>query len=504
MEFSEYVVDSRDLGPSDQDIADELNPLRGVIINGKRIPIGKGRWNPRDDHRGGTLQLSVYEHGQEFLNGQLNSIEIFLMDPLRNGHMAKAKLIVDSLAPDFVGDYKKGTQCEMVDMRSFRCEVSQSDIKRAVLAPERTWPAEDYSVKVTTEETEGRNRYWLYFLFKKDVPEESIAGIMTVDLFDNTNFDRDIKQFFFKPATTTAELIKATAFNGSVLEVEFSKDVGSIESVLVDGVARSFDLKFVDNAIDPLLPPNVVVHFTDPLPDGIHDVELKGLTRVRNRLVRTEVVKLNGLDNRVQSILQSSITQEPDLKRTTDLRFEVTRPFSGAVSAFVRRSWLDDGVTAEFRDFTLTAEGRTPRGTYAIRLHKNTAAELSVNAFQQHIILQLPNQPSMTPVPIGWPTREPMLRVREPGRPSEFRVSTFADVDLDSLELEIVDRDQVITISRSWISSYENGPNDFGLSVALPDVRLKPGLHTLRVKAARTVNFGISLSKPYELYMTIN
>jgi hypothetical protein len=507
LEFSEYVIDKGDFDASNNISFLHINPAPWLKINGKVLIGTEGQWLPRDDHLGGTLRISSYFHGNKFLNDSENTLEMQLSDASGNSQWAKGSLLVDSAAPSLTGDFSQSTQCEMTGMKSFRCGISEADVKAAVLAPEGMWPADAYTFKVTTEDHDGAKQHWLNFAFKQDIPERPIVEIMTVDFLGNTSLDRDLHSFFFKPSTTPAELMKATAFSSSMIELEFTKDVGAIDKVLIDGVEMPFAMTFVDNALDPSAPSCAVIHFKNSVPAGIHSVELIGIRRARNSFVRTERAELKDLDNRIPSILQSSITQEPDLKRTQDFRFELTQAFAGDLSAFVHLAGSDHTINkTPFTDFTLTPEGMTPRGTYSFRLHKETAVGLQPNSFDQGIMLQLPGQPLTKPISVGWSTREPALRIKEIGRADGFEVFTHTAVDLDSLDLEITNESERIAIHRSWISPYEKSSEDFGFSVKLPEsIRLKKGFHTykVRVKAARTKNFGIALSKAYELHLTV-
>ncbi|MDQ3233344.1 MAG: hypothetical protein M3Q07_16120 [Pseudobdellovibrionaceae bacterium] len=416
-------------------------------------------------------------------------------------------MVVDSEAPSVQGNPYANEQCEMSGVRGFRCRISEADVETAVLAPESAWPTSDYAVSTSSETANGNEQHWLNFKFQKDVPETPIDDILITDRIGNTNKDLLPNTISYDPTSARPGIVKATAFNNSILELEFSADVGSIEAVLVDGRPKEFEMTSVDNFQAKYKPANVVVHFSAPISDGNHKVEIKGASRIRNKAARTESLVLDDLDNRATDILQSSITQDPDLWRTTDLRFEVTRPFTVSLLAFAAESRTGSTLTIPFTDFTLTPEGLTRRGTYAFRLHKKTTTGLQPLEYTQGIVLQIPGRSATRKVYTTWSTEEPRFYLFGHAKPDGFIVNNLVQLDLDSLALEIVSKDEVISVDRSWISPYlSEDERDLGFKVTLPEgIRLKNGafIYKVRVKAARTINFGIELTKPFESNLTV-
>ncbi len=502
-EFSEYVVDSRD---SDGGLAGELESLldsmKAFTINGKETINILGKWIPRADHRGGTLYWPSLSIEASFDNNKENTIGLTLTDALGNSQLAQATLVVDSEAPFVQGNHLENEQCEMSGLQAFRCRISEPDVKTAVLQPEATWPASDYTVSVSSETVQNKEQHWLIFQFQAPVRESTIDNILITDKMGNTNQDLIPHRIRYDPTSARPEIIKATAFNNHVLELEFSADVGSIEGVHVDGLPRDFEMTTVDNFQSRYKPANVLLHFSDPVPDGIHRIEINGAARIRNKAARSEALVLDSLDNRHIDIIQSSITQDPDLWDTTDLRFEVTRPLSGSLLAFAKLESAERVSTLmPFLDFTLTPEGMTQRGTYTFRMHKETKEGLQPLSYTQGIVLKVPGRSETQTVYTTWSTEEPRFYLLGPVKPDSIVVHNLTQLDLDSLLVEIVRGTNVITVEKAWISSYiSDNRRDIGFKITLPDtIRLQKGpFYKLRVKAARTINFNIELTKPFE------
>lgn len=504
VQFSEYTVDGRD---SDEltgtlgSLSGTLDLLKSFNLNGELAFFFESKWTPSLDHRSAIFKMPT----TSFKHMKTNTVELELMDIAGNKAVSKFEFVPDVLPPQVLGSYVKQDQCFMEGARSFRCRVSEPDISNAVLLPEAEWPAASYTHKVT-QEIEGENKaYWLQFDFQKDVPEQVLKEMDIVDSYGNRSSDRS-SLFLFLPSSRKPELLGVSAFSSSILELRMTGGVESIDAIKVNGKPVAFKLLSEDELRKDYGPKNVLISFQDRLPAGNHRIELEGIHRLRNRGLVTDSIVLETLNNSQPDIVLTTLGLNGD--NDQEIRMDLTAPLEGrSLDIFVKSDFDADGAQeVQLKNFTITERPMNSSGVWPVSIRLNSAEGLNANQMFQPMIFRIQGRQPTPLQRILMSTEVPEFTPHYQTPSSRF-IGLRSDITLDqaSLQLELVDGNGTVTpVPSEWISFEASALVYISVDIPADKEALKPGNYKLRVTAARSKNFGLSIKQPYELDFKIN
>jgi len=505
MEFSEYVIDARDSnedGGTLGELGSLLDSLGSFTLNDESLFFFEAKWTRAEDHRSLVFKLPVYG---DLKHMKQNTIGLDLMDISGNKALRTFTFTPDVFAPSFLGRYSDQTQCFMQGTRSFRCQLTEGDVASAQLLPESDWPKNSYSTRVTEDTTGETPSYWLHFDFTNDIPEKAIMSMDIIDNHGNHSANQS-NLFLFLPISKKSEFQSLNAFGLSILEVQMSGGVGSIDEVRVDGKSQRFALISEDELQSYGPSKSVMIQFKEPLALGDHDVELIGIRRLRNPELVTERVVLKKISNVASDIIQSSIKERSEFNNVLSL--ELSQPLKGQqLDIFVRLSFADEETQeTQLQGFKVEEEAVSRKGTWPIRVTLSSAVGLNSNQHVQPIVFQIKGRKATSVQRIALSTMEPEFKLSE--RSSSRTSFTFTGnhyVEISSLKIELIDSEGlVLPVKSEWLKVEERFISLASITVNLPeDKALTPGKYKFRITAGKSQGLGVSISEPYEATLTV-
>jgi hypothetical protein len=145
-------------------------------------------------------------------------------------------------------------------------------------------------------------------------------------------------------------------------------------------------------------------------------------------------------------------------------------------------------------------------GVWPVSIRLNSAEGLNANQMLQPMVFRIQGR-QPTPIQrILMSTEVPEFTPHYQTPSSRF-IGLRSDITLDqaSLQLELVDGNGTVRpVPTEWISFEASALVYISVDIPADKEALTPGNYKLRVTAARSKNFGLSIKQPYELDFTIN
>ncbi|RZA27386.1 MAG: hypothetical protein EOP10_00375 [Proteobacteria bacterium] len=492
IEFDEYVVDPRDTEKGVLSSAGD-DYSREVKINGERTFLAS--WKPSEDHRGAKLLIN--ERASNLKNRENNIIEFQLTDALGNSTVAKIEMFLDSHAPELLSITKDGPYCEMASDKAFRCRVTEDDTRSAFLQPISDWPTSSYKTKTSTEVRGDETFHWVFFETYEAMPELLVSNITFSDSSGNTS-TKPFTSRIFQPIAVIPEFKETIASSASFLELIFSKAIGGIDEVFVDGAKVEFSV----TALDPYgnsTPKTALIQYQTPLTLGSHLIELKGVSRNGNKFAKIDSQKIEITVTNKPQVLFASFEENAVSAEMGELHFEATGLIKPEeLKVFALTTTL---IKSELTDIQLTDLGLTERGTYKYKIKKMTSENLRVDINRQWLTFQIAGGKMSQTAFVYWSTKEPTFKIESKNVASQLTIVPSRGIDLNTLKIELLSGDTVTQVEKSWIAPNAQDPNKF--LITFPEtISLTETNAILRIKSAVTTTFKIPMSKPFEILIS--